>query len=261
MRHLISLVVFIVLIFAVFMFIRSSPVVPEAETSECYVFQGKPRVDLDLTWNGDPDEQYSIVYENEIIPVDAKEMDDSIVSSLTLDVEDCSMRVETMMFGADNTYVPVNLSIRPSKRDMDYNLYMCDYEYRGVLDKGTCFVSNKSVEEGYINLHGEYAGGSWTNLFLVLDECADCPVPKYLELETSTLSSTKCTLEVNIDLNDIGKYNEMIYPEDPMDDLKAKEIIDVPVKSHIKDGIRSFKISPNPSGCNMNIEDIRFVYR
>ena len=135
------------------------------------------------------------------------------------------------------------------------NLYVCPYDYYEEFDPIACFSpANKPDPANDINIHGWSVDENhdWLDLFVVFDPCLNCKIPKYIELETATYSNTACAIRVSTDPNEIGKYNQAVYAQR----LEVQDTVKIPIESYATRGIRSFKIAPNPAGCDLRIKSV-----
>jgi hypothetical protein len=107
-----------------------------------------------------------------------------------------------------------------------------------------------SVADGPFRIHGGYIDNKsehYTYLFLKVSECEKCRLPRKITLLAATQSSTECELDVRIDPNKINKFNKTIYRKL----LDTRETIEIPIEDPVKNGDRTFQLSPNPNGCDL----------
>lgn len=246
----------------------------KAGSSSCYFSQDDLFVKLNLSWKNKRNDTYYLYYGGELKEIKVNKTGSNRYRSLTaLKVDECPRKdteneialLKTL--SNDNYYeVPFSISLN-AKKEYDFSLYGCVYPYYGNFKKGECFVDSKSIDPfSEINIHGDSTDkepGDWESLFVVFENCSTCKFPAHIKLETATLSNTQCELSVTADVNNVGTYNLNVFPgknEYKYHELETRDSVEIPIKKHVKKGVKSFRITPNPAGCNLRLDSFRIVY-
>jgi len=149
-----------------------------------------------------------------------------------------------------------SVNILSSKPERNYTLYICTYEYYGLFNKTDCFNSSNMINSKEdIRIHGGFVYEvlvPWTSLFVVFEPCENCKQINTININTSTYSSYPCSIEASIDINNIGRYNQKIYPNGTTEQLNAKDYIEIPLGNYFNE-VDSVHITPNPNGCDLRI--------
>jgi len=132
-----------------------------------------------------------------------------------------------------------------------------EYEYYDEDQTKSCTEvgSFTGIADGPFRIHGGNVGRTstkWSALLLRVPNCELCREPLRLRLFTATYSATPCSLEVEIDPNNIKKFNKRIHHVD----LDTRQSVELPIEDQVKNGYRTFLLVSNPSGCDLVLTSV-----
>ena len=168
------------------------------------------------------------------------------------------------------------------------NLYGCTYDNYNKFNTDNCFIDKNSFATTTdIHIHGGYLNKlqvPYINLFINILIKPDSIKPAYIQFDTETFSNTQCSLVAKMDVNNIGVYNQKIFPlasssqstytcygtgdqkhcyyrnnNPDYFQLRAQDKTQIPLGNHIKDGMNRIMIAPNPNGCDMHIKFFKLL--
>ena len=169
------------------------------------------------------------------------------------------------------------------------SLYGCTYDYYNKFNPDNCFVDrNRFTTTTDIHIHGGYLNKlrvPYIDLFINIFIKPDSIKPAYIQFNTETFSNTQCSLTAKIDINNIGVYNQKIFPlassqssyachgagdqkhcyyrnnNPDYFQLRAQDKVQIPIGNYVKDGMNRIMIISNPNGCNMHIKSFELLDR